>query len=77
MQRRLSLTFSVGLFGMALLPGPAASQSTPAKMAECEGTRCDGVWTFDGQAGTATWASGARANLEIERFDAEAVRGLP
>jgi hypothetical protein len=70
MRTRLSLSFSFWLLGMAALARPAQAQTVPGKMSECEGTRCDGIWTFNGQTGSATWASGARANLTVERFEA-------
>lgn len=46
---------------------------------ECESTQCapnsggNGTWTFHGKQGNATWRSGARATLSVDRYDAHQI----
>lgn len=72
MLRRLSLTLLWGCIAPVVLRQVVA-QSVPPKLSECEGSRCDGVWTFNGTVGTATWSSGARANLKVDHFDQQGI----
>jgi TPR repeat protein len=73
MHRRLPLGFLFVFLGTLAQSRSLRAQSIPGKMTECEADRCGAVWTFQGKEGTGTWGTGTRANLKVERFDAQGV----
>jgi hypothetical protein len=70
MRALYSIISIVPFFICSLLP----AQSSQVKLRECEAlTRCVGEWTIDNGKGTATWDTGGKSKLSVQRFDSSGV----
>jgi hypothetical protein len=61
-------TYFTATWGTALDSLPGNDQPLPAKITECEGGHCDGVWMFNGRHGVARWSRGSFGKLVVARY---------